>query len=59
MAPKNLTSLIAVSGLTENRDDLDAMGMFAALASDNQKILGGLLGCQKMAEAVNQVGLAN
>ena len=59
MAPKNLSSLIAVSSLTENRDDLDAMAMFAALASDNQKILGGLLACQKMAEAVNQVGLAN
>ena len=59
MAPKNLSSLIAVSNLTENREDLDAMGMFAALAADNQKILGGLLGCQKMAEASNQVGLAN
>jgi DNA-binding ferritin-like protein len=35
------------------------MGMFASLAADNQKILGGLLGCQKMAEAANQVGLAN
>jgi len=59
MAPKNLSSLIAVSNLTENREDLDAMGMFAALAADSQKILGGLLGCQKMAEAANQVGLAN
>lgn len=59
MAPKNLSSLIAVSNLTENRDDLDAMGMFSALAADNQRILGGLLACQKMAEAVNQVGLAN
>ena len=59
MAPKNLSSLIAISSLTENRDDLDAMAMFSALASDNQKILGGLLGCQKMAEASNQVGLAN
>jgi starvation-inducible DNA-binding protein len=59
MAPKNLSSLIAVSNLTENRDELDAIGMFASLAADNQKILGGLLGCQKMAEAANQVGLAN
>lgn len=59
MAPKNLSGLLAVSNLTENSDELDAKAMFAMLASDNQKILGGLLGCQKMAEAVNQVGLAN
>jgi starvation-inducible DNA-binding protein len=59
MAPKNLAGLIADSTLSENREDLDAMSMIASLASDNQKILGGLLGCQKMAEAANQVGLAN
>jgi hypothetical protein len=35
------------------------MEMIADLASDNQKILGGLLAAQKMAEAANQVGLAN
>ena len=59
MAPKNLAALIAVSSLTENREDLDAMSMISALSSDNQKILGGLIACQKMAEASNQVGLAN
>ena len=59
MAPKNLASLIAVSSLTENREDLDAMSMISSLSLDNQKILGGLIACQKMAEASNQVGLAN
>ena len=59
MAPKNLASLIAASNLTENTEDLDATAMFNALSADNQKILAGLLACQKMAEAVNQVGLAN
>ena len=59
MAPKNLASLIAASNLTENTGDLDATAMFNALSADNQKILAGLLACQKMAEAVNQVGLAN
>jgi len=59
MAPKNLAGLIAQSSLTENKNDLTAIEMITELASDNQKILGALLGCQKMAEAANQVGLSN
>ena len=43
----------------ENKSTLDGMGMVAVLAADNQKILSGLLACQKMAEAANQVGLSN
>lgn len=58
-APMNLSSLIANASITENKNDLDAVGMVGALAADNMKILAGLLACQKMAEAANEVGLAN
>lgn len=58
-APKSLNELIGISSLNENKADLDATAMVRALADDNQKILGGLLATQKMAEAANQVGLAN
>ena len=56
-APMNLASLIANSKITENKDSLSAMEMISALASDNTKILAGLLACAKMAEAANEVGL--
>ena len=59
MAPKNLASLIAEASVSENNNELSGMAMVAALSSDNQKILAGLLACQKLAEAANQVGLAN
>lgn len=59
MAPMNLSTLITEATIMENKSTLDGMGMVAALAADNQKILSGLLACQKMAEAANQVGLAN
>ena len=58
-APRSLAQLVGMSGLVENRTQLSALAMIADLASDNQKILGGLLAAQKMAEAGNQVGLAN
>ena len=58
-APRSLSQLVGMSGLIENRTQLSALAMIADLASDNQKILGGLLAAQKMAEAANQVGLAN
>ena len=58
-APRSLSQLVGNSGLVENRTQLSALAMIADLASDNQKILGGLLAAQKMAEAANQVGLAN
>lgn len=58
-APKSLMELIGVASIAENKADLDARSMVAALASDNEKILAGLLSCQKMAEAANEVGLAN
>ena len=59
MAPMNLATLLSEASISENKSTLDGMGMVAALAADNQKILSGLLACQKMAEAANQVGLAN
>lgn len=59
MAPKNLSSLVSAASISENTADLDGMGMVSALAEDNQKILAGLLACQKLSEAANQVGLAN
>lgn len=59
MAPMNLATLLSEATVMENKSTLDGMGMVAALAADNQKILSGLLACQKMAEAANQVGLAN
>lgn len=58
-APMNLASLVAQATIGENKNTLSAMEMVAALAADNQKILAGLLACQKMAEAANEVGLAN
>ena len=58
-APRSLAQLVGMSGLVENRTQLSALAMIADLASDNQKILGGLLAAQKMADAANQVGLAN
>lgn len=58
-APMNLGTLIGNASISENKNDLDAVGMVGALASDNMKILAGLLACQKMAEAANEVGLAN
>ena len=59
MAPMSLSTLVSEASISENKGTLDGMGMVAALAADNQKILSGLLACQKMAEAANQVGLAN
>jgi starvation-inducible DNA-binding protein len=59
MAPMNLATLLSEAAIMENKSTLDGMSMVAALAADNQKILSGLLACQKMAEAANQVGLAN
>ena len=59
MAPKSLMELVGSASISENKEDLDAQGMVAALAADNEKILAGLLSCQKMAEAANEVGLAN
>ena len=59
LAPMNLASLISNSDLIENGSELDAMGMVSALSTDNTKILAALLACQKMAEAANEVGLAN
>jgi starvation-inducible DNA-binding protein len=59
MAPMSLGTLIKEASISENTGTLDGMGMVAALAADNQNILSGLLACQKMAEAANQVGLAN
>ena len=59
MAPMNLASLIANASISENNNNLGAMEMVSALAADNTKILAGLLACQKMAEAANEVGLAN
>lgn len=59
LAPMNLASLISAANLTENKNDLNAMEMMSALSTDNTKILAGLLACQKMAEAANEVGLAN
>ena len=58
-APMNLASLVSDATISENKDSLDAMAMVNALAADNDKILAGLLACQKMAEAANEVGLAN
>lgn len=58
-APMNLSSLITKATITENVLPLDGIGMVSALAADNTKILAGLLACQKMAEAANEVGLAN
>lgn len=58
-APMNLASLISDATISENKDALDGITMVRILASDNDKILAGLLACQKMAEAANEVGLAN
>ena len=58
-APMNLASLISDASISENKDALDGIAMVRALASDNDKILAGLLACQKMAEAADEVGLAN
>ena len=58
-APMSLDEMIATSSLSENKSELDGLAMMRAIADDNQKILGGLLATQRMAEAANQVGLAN
>ena len=58
-APMNLASLIANASLSENKDSLSALEMVASLKADNMRILAGLLACQKMAEAADEVGLAN
>lgn len=58
-APMSLGDLIDSSALYENKSTLNAAGMMLVLANDNQKILGGLLATQKMADAANQVGLSN
>jgi starvation-inducible DNA-binding protein len=58
-APMSLNELINASSLMENTSQRDALSMFSILSGDNQNILGGLLATQKMAEAANQVGLAN
>lgn len=58
-APMNLASLVSDASISENKDALDGIAMVRVLASDNDKILAGLLACQKMAEAANEVGLAN
>ena len=59
MAPMNLASLIANASLMENKDPLTGIEMVQKLRDDNLKILAGLLACQKMAEAADEVGLAN
>jgi starvation-inducible DNA-binding protein len=59
MAPMNLASLIASASLMENKDPLTGIEMVQKLRDDNLKILAGLLACQKMAEAADEVGLAN
>jgi starvation-inducible DNA-binding protein len=58
-APMSLNELINSSSLMENTSQRSAMSMFSILSGDNQNILGNLLATQKMAEAANQVGLAN
>ena len=58
-APRSLTQLLGMTSISENKSQLSPLAMIADLASDNQKILGTLLATQKMAEAANQVGLAN
>ena len=58
-APMNLASLIANSKIMENKDQLTGLEMVASLRADNLKILAGLLACQKMAEAADEVGLGN
>jgi starvation-inducible DNA-binding protein len=58
-APMSLGELIDLAALYENKSQLDGLSMVRALADDNQKILGGLLATQRMADAANQVGLAN
>lgn len=58
-APMNLASLVASASLMENKNSLTGMEMVSALQADNLKILAGLLACQKMAEAADEVGLAN
>ena len=58
-APMSLNELINTSSLMENTSQRNAISMFSILSDDNQNILGGLLATQKMAEAANQVGLAN
>ena len=58
-APMSLNEMLNTSSLMENTSQRNAMSMFSILSDDNQNILGGLLATQKMAEAANQVGLAN
>lgn len=58
-APMSLNEILNTSSLMENTSQRNAMSMFSILSEDNQNILGGLLATQKMAEAANQVGLAN
>ena len=58
-APMSLDELVNTSSISENKSAQDAMSMFRILSEDNQKVLGGLLATQRMAEAANQVGLAN
>jgi starvation-inducible DNA-binding protein len=58
-APMSLNEMLNTSSLMENTSQRNAMSMFSILSEDNQNILGGLLATQKMAEAANQVGLAN
>jgi DNA-binding ferritin-like protein len=55
----SLNEMFNISSLMENTSQRNAMSMFSILSEDNQNILGGLLATQKMAEAANQVGLAN
>jgi len=58
-APMSLNELINTSSLSENKSGQDALSMIRILSEDNQKILGSVLATQKMADAANQVGLAN
>jgi starvation-inducible DNA-binding protein len=58
-APMSLNEMLNTSSLMENTSQRNAMIMFSILSEDNQNILGSILATQKMAEAANQVGLAN
>jgi starvation-inducible DNA-binding protein len=58
-APMSLNSMLSISSISENNSVLSAEQMLRELSNDNQKILGLLLATQRMADAANQVGLAN
>lgn len=58
-APMNLASILKDSSIMENASERDALSMMSILQSDNTILLANLLACQKMAEAANEVGLAN